>query len=52
MNKGETEQDDPEKDPEIDPCEKQERIAVITKEIFQEFHPLYSDKFDWSINDE
>ena len=52
MKEWETEQNDPEKNPEIDPCEKQERIAVITKEIFQEFHPLYSDMFDWSIYDE
>jgi hypothetical protein len=38
MNEGETKQKDPEKDPEIDPCEKQERIVVVTEEIFQEFH--------------
>jgi hypothetical protein len=38
MNEGETEQDDPEKDPEIDPCKKQKRITVVAEEIFQEFH--------------
>jgi hypothetical protein len=39
MNEGKTEQDDPEKDPEMNPGEKQERCTIMTEETVQEFHP-------------
>jgi hypothetical protein len=39
MEVGVTKQDDPEKDPEIDPGKEKERIAVVAEETSQEFHP-------------